>query len=195
MDEQGAIKLCIKHRDPVGFEFLVRRYRREAFHHAYGLLGNQEEALDACQESFAKAFAAIPRLESLAAFYPWFYRILRNRCLNLLARSKTAAAYRETAPQRASGLPEPSDPATILERQEEHQRVRQVLQRLAPEHREVLAMKYIQGQSYEEMARILGLPRGTIMSRLYYARTAFRRRYQNEAGLSDRPKTKTENAT
>jgi DNA-directed RNA polymerase specialized sigma24 family protein len=62
MDEQRAIQLCVKHRDPVGFEFLVQKYRREAFFHAFALMGNQEDALDACQDSFAKAFTTIPGL-------------------------------------------------------------------------------------------------------------------------------------
>jgi DNA-directed RNA polymerase specialized sigma24 family protein len=78
MDEQYAIELCLKHKDPVGFEFLVQKYRREAFGHAYAFLGNQDDALDACQESFARAFAAIPGLPKLPQFYPWFYCILRN---------------------------------------------------------------------------------------------------------------------
>ena len=51
MDEQRAIQLCVKHRDPVGFEFLAEKYRREAFGHAFALLGNQDDALDACQDS------------------------------------------------------------------------------------------------------------------------------------------------
>ena len=90
MDEQRAIQLCVQHRDPVGFEFLVQKYRREAFCHAFALLGNQEDALDACQDSFAKAFTAIPGLLKLPRFYPWFYCILRHRCLNLLARRQTS---------------------------------------------------------------------------------------------------------
>jgi hypothetical protein len=54
MDEQRAIQLCLKHRDPIGFEFLVRKYRREAFVHARALLGNEQDALDACQDAFLK---------------------------------------------------------------------------------------------------------------------------------------------
>ena len=176
MDEQHAIRLCIKHRDPVGFEFLVRKYRREAFMHAQALLGNPEDALDACQDSFARAFAAIPGLRQLPRFYPWFYCILRHRCLNLLARRQTADRYREAQQQ---GLPamEPAHPGNLLEEREDQQRVRRALESLKPEHREILVLKYFQELHYEEIAVLLDIPRGTVMSRLYHARMALRDAY------------------
>lgn len=177
MDEQHAIQLCVKHRDPVGFEFLVQKYRREAFGHAFALLGNQDDALDACQDAFAKAFAAIPRLRDLPQFYPWFYCILRNRCVNLLARRDTAERHREAEQHDASGMVDATNPGTVLERQEEQQRVRRALELLKPEHREILHMKYVQEHRYEEIASILGIARGTVMSRLYHARTALRDAY------------------
>ncbi len=177
MNEDGAIRLCVKHRDPVGFEFLVKKYRREAFAHALALLGNQEDALDACQDSFAKAFAAIPRLKELKQFYPWFYCILRNRCLNLLARRQTSDRYRAANAHDPAPAPDTADPARLLEGREEQQRVQQALASLKPDHREILVMKYVQDHRYEEIAALLGIPRGTVMSRLYHARTALREAY------------------
>ncbi len=177
MDERHAIQLCVKHRDPVGFEFLVQKYRREAFGHAFALLGNQDDALDACQDAFAKAFLAIPRLRELPQFYPWFYCILRNRCLNLLARRQTADLHREAEQRDPSRIVETVNPGTALEQREEQQRVRLALDSLQPGHREVLHMKYVQGHRYEQIAGILGIPRGTVMSRLYHARTALREEY------------------
>ena len=177
MDERRAIQLCVKHRDPVGFEFLVQQYRREAFSHAFALLGNQEDALDACQDSFARAFTAIPRLRELPRFYPWFYCILRNRCLNLLARRQTADRHRETEQHDASRMIDAVNPGCVLEQQEQQEQVRRALGLLKPEHREILNMKYLQEHSYEDIANILGIPRGTVMSRLYHARTALREEY------------------
>lgn len=176
MDEQRAIRLCVKARDPVGFEFLVQKYRREAFFHAYHFLGNQQDALDACQDSFARAFAAIPRLEALTEFYPWFYRILRNRCLNLLARRQTSRRY---ATAHAAGFVacdevEPPGPRGLLEQREEQQEMRAALAALDPEFREILTLKYLQDRSYAEIAALLEIPRGTVMSRLYHARLALR---------------------
>jgi RNA polymerase sigma-70 factor, ECF subfamily len=177
MDERRAIELCVKHRDPVGFEFLVQKYRREAFMHALALLGNQDDALDACQDSFAKAFAAIPRLRELPQFYPWFYCILRNRCLNLLARHQTSERYRAAEQHDALHAIDGETPGRLLELHEDRQRVRHALELVEPEYREILVMKYVQEHRYDEIAEILGIPRGTVMSRLYNARTALREEY------------------
>ena len=88
MNEQKAIRLCLKDRDPIGFEYLVQKYREQAFFHAISWLNNHEDALDACQESFARAFGAITRLKKMEKFYPWFYVILRNCSMNILADRK-----------------------------------------------------------------------------------------------------------
>ena len=185
MDEGYAIKLCLKHQDPVGFEFLVRKYRREALFHARALLGNTEDAADACQESFTRAFLAIPRLTHLDAFYPWFYRILRNCCLNMIRKKKSARKYR-TEKQRSAK--EATDEALLsreLEKREEQRTVWRVLQKLQPEFREILIMKYIQGLRYAEISILLCIPRGTVMSRLYYARKAFKETYPYADTLDD----------
>jgi DNA-directed RNA polymerase specialized sigma24 family protein len=84
MNEQKAIRLCLKDRDPIGFEYLVQKYREKAFYHAISWLNSREDALDACQESFTRAFGAITRVRELKRFYPWFYVILRNCCMNIL---------------------------------------------------------------------------------------------------------------
>jgi len=184
MDEKRAIQLCLKYRDPAGFEYLVKQYRREAFQHAYALLGNTEDAADACQDSFLKAFAALPQLGQLTGFYPWFYRILRNSCLNMLGRRHTISSYRHTKIERgpAEDAWEMVDPRELMERKEEAREVWEVLKRLKPEFREILSMKYMQGLSYEEISALLNIPRGTVMSRLYLARKSFR-----EAMLADGP--------
>ena len=75
MNEQKAIRLCLKHRDPTGFEYLVQKYRERALYTAFGWLNNNEDALDACQESFTRAFGAITRVKKMERFYPWFYVI------------------------------------------------------------------------------------------------------------------------
>lgn len=192
MDEQRAIQLCVKHRDPVGFEFLVEKYRREAFSHAFALLGNQDDALDACQDSFARAFAAIPGLRELPQFYPWFYCILRNRCLNVLSRRETSDRYREAQQHEAEQAMDTETPGHRIEQREEQQRVQRALAALKPEHREILVMKYVQEHRYEEIATMLGIPRGTVMSRLYHARLALREAFldlDRDANRSSTEKT------
>jgi RNA polymerase sigma-70 factor (ECF subfamily) len=178
MDEKRAIQLCLKHRDPAGFDYLVRQYRREAFHHAYALLGNAEDAADACQDSFLKAFAALPQLRELTGFYPWFYRILRNSCLNMLGRRHTASDYRKSRMEVSDpdDKAQDVDPSKLMQQKEEAGEVWEVMRQLKPDFREILAMKYFQGLSYHEISALLNIPRGTVMSRLYLARKSFRER-------------------
>lgn len=177
MTELKAIRLCLKHRDPVGFEYLVGRYRREAYFHALNLLGNEADAADACQEAFARAYAALPGLSHLSAFYPWFYRILRNYCLNQLSRRKTRESYLASHQAARETESEPASPAFLVQKQEEAAQVWRALEHLTPEFREILALKYFQDANYDQIAALLDIPRGTVMSRLYHARRAFREAY------------------
>ena len=175
MDERRAIDLCIAHRDPIGFEYLMRKYQREAYMHAIALVGNPEDAAEACQESFASAFASLPLLAELTAFYPWFYRVLRNRCLNMLSRRRTAAGYAKAHDgEEYSSIPGPEG---VLGREQEQAHVWRALASLKLEFREILALKYMRGHDYETLAALLGIPRGTVMSRLYHARKAFHAAY------------------
>jgi RNA polymerase sigma-70 factor (ECF subfamily) len=180
--EAHAIQLCLKHRDPAGFEALVRQYRREAFGHALALLGNAEDAADACQTCFAKAFAAMPGLEALDRFYPWFYRILRNFCLNQIARRHTREREADHVRHEEETRREAQRPDLIYVRNDEQRQVQAALGTLSPVHREVLCMKYFQQARYHEIAETLGIPEGTVMSRLYHARRAFRQAFEQETG-------------
>lgn len=174
MDERKAIDLCIIHRDPVGFEYLVRSFRREAFMHAVGMLGNEQDAADACQDSFLRAFSALPRVRTMERFYPWFYTILRNCCLNLIARRKTVADHTQREQQNSDAAQDEFSPSVLLEQTEEQRLVWRTLAAMTSADREILALKYIEGRCYDEIANLLGIPRGTVMSRLFYARQAFR---------------------
>jgi len=174
MTEENAIELCIKHRDPSGFDHLVKQYRREAMGHALGIMGNPDDAMDMCQESFKRAFQAMPKLEKLDQFYPWFYSILRNCCFNALARRKTTVKHADKlvldAEQKRSGF---AAPYAEMEKEEAKTEVWSTLQQLSPEHREILVLKYFKDMKYDTIAEILDIPRGTVMSRLYSARKSF----------------------
>lgn len=191
MTEENAIRLCIDHRDPSGFDYLVRRYRREAFYHAQSWLANESDAADACQDAFAAAFAAMPKLRQLDRFYPWFYRILKNRCLNLLARQRVRDRYQREE-QEWSKTPsalgaESPNPRRSLETAESKAEVWALLNQLKPKHREILILKYIHEFRYAEIAETLGVPRGTVMSRLYEAREAFRKVHRCRSSSLDHP--------
>ncbi len=148
--------------------------------HALALLHDREDAADVCQESFCKAFAAIPALTQLDHFYPWFYRILRNTCLNLLSRKQTSTNYRKSEAEREDR--DGPNPVDLVEKREERAVVEKCLLQLKLEHREILTMKYTQNLKYANISVILDIPRGTVMSRLYSARQAFQELYTEHAG-------------
>ncbi|MCD6117335.1 RNA polymerase sigma factor [bacterium] len=186
MNEISAITLCLKYRDPIGFEYLVKKYRREAMYHALSILGEKEDALDACQESFTKAYNAMPRLKTLDAFYPWFYRILRNTCLNMIRKKKNTIKFQRGYKEEYSGQAKAAAPDSILENKEKKIMIQDVFSSIQPQYREILSMKYVSGYSYEEISETLGIPRGTVMSRLYHARKVFQKKYKEISKSGDR---------
>ena len=171
--------MCLKERDPIGFEFLVEQYKREAYYHALSFTNNKEDAADACQDAFRKAFAAMPRLASLDNFYPWFYRILKNHCINMSARKRTANNYRQATIDGKIPQAQSINPSEELLKKEARESIRTVLETLTPNFKEILTLIYFGDKSYDEMAELLDIPRGTVMSRLFHARSAFRGAYKS----------------
>ena len=177
MNEGKAIVLCIKHHDPAGFEYLFKMFRKEAYFHAAAFLGNHDDAVDACQECFAKAFQSMSKLSYLKVFYPWFYTILRNHCMNILRKRKMASNYVSKESVTLENHTDQKSPVFLMEKGEEHLKTWKTMEAIAPEFREILAMKYIEGLTYRKISDLLGIPRGTVMSRLYHARKAFKNIY------------------
>ena len=159
MDDASAIEKCRK-GEWEAFRFLVERYQAQAVGHAIVVLGNREDARDAVQEAFVDAFRAINRFDTMRRFYPWFYVLLRNRCFKIAAQRKSSESVEETeilAPQ-----PNLSYEETLA--------LESALLALSAEDRELITLKYLDGLSYEELSERLEIPKGTVMSRLFYAR-------------------------
>jgi len=166
MDDSTAIQKC-RAGETEAFSHLVRRYQSEAIGHALTILGNLEDALDAVQDAFLDAYQAVGKFDVSRRFYPWLYTILRNRCFEMLAsRRKQAAAGAEVVEILARTA---KDSCGVAENV-----VDRALRELAAEDRELLTLKHLDGLSYDELAERLGIPAGTVMSRLYYARKRFR---------------------
>jgi RNA polymerase sigma-70 factor (ECF subfamily) len=165
MDDQTAIRQC-RAGDKEAFRHLVERYQAEAIGHAISILGNREDALDAVQEAFIDAYQAVGRFDLTRRFYPWFYIILRNCCYKLAASRKK----RETSNSDELVILAP----TASLQPEETMVLEQAMLELKDEERELIALKHLDGLSYEELAERLEVPLGTIMSRLYHARKKLR---------------------
>ena len=165
MDDIKTIERC-KAGQTEAFGQLVRQYQSQAIGHALALLGNLPDALDAVQDSFVAAYQALGRFDPSRRFYPWFYTILRNRCYRVL----TSRARRPvTDIDDVQLLAPPADESLS----DESAAVQRTLQELAPEDRELLVLKHLDGLTYDELAQRLGVPAGTVMSRLYHARRRF----------------------
>lgn len=165
--------------DTEAFELLVEKYKRKAFRLAYQVLRDQEEALDAAQEAFVKAFRALPKFKGDSAFYTWLFRITMNLALDR-KRQRTSRARsmgaEDVPPEEwertaVSTDPDPEILATGAERRE---RIRKALDSLSEPHRAIIILSDIEGLQYREIAEVLGIPMGTVMSRLHHARKRLR---------------------
>lgn len=162
------------------FGLLVRNYQKKAYAIAYGFVGNREDALEMAQESFARAYKALGRFDATMPFYPWLYRIIKNTCLNHLKRRKRRG---ETS---LDGLLEAGfDAAADGHGPDGHAELGDLraaivrgLEGLSEEHREIITLRHLHEMSYLEIAECLGIPKGTVMSRLHAARRALRGRLE-----------------
>ncbi len=170
-DERALILRC-QDGERDAFEPIVSRYMRRAAGFAMGWTGSRDDALDLSQEAFARAFRAIRRFDPDRPFYPWFHRILRNLCLNHLARASTR---RETPLGDDAPLASPApSPELLAERAELRALVWSAIRRLGENDREILVLREFQDLTYAEIAAVLDIPKGTVMSRLHHARARLR---------------------
>jgi RNA polymerase sigma-70 factor (ECF subfamily) len=156
------------------YEPLVRAYEPEAHRMALGILGDADAAHDAVQETFIKAYYALDRFDIGRSFRPWLLQILRNQCRDMLRRRKAGFDVERMDGIMAERLPSTSSPEKDHRRAEAREVLWKGLGRLSVDHREVLVMKELQGLNYAEIAEALGVPEGTVASRLYHARRALK---------------------
>lgn len=169
-----ALVMRAREGDTGAFGVLVERYMRRAYYAALGLLGSQEDALDISQEAFVRAFRAKERLDPSRPFYAWLYQIIRNLCFNHVrdrgTRRRRLREARTWLVDQASARTADLHPARAAEQREARKRVRAAIEKLPDREREVLVLKEFEGLLYREIAELVGIPIGTVMSRLYTAR-------------------------
>ncbi|MBN2800188.1 MAG: RNA polymerase sigma factor [Deltaproteobacteria bacterium] len=151
------------------FDLLLAASLPRVHRAALGLLGDEQEAREIAQEALLRAHRARDRYDPARPFYPWLYRIVRNACADARDRRRHQAVSGLDSDRVSS--PEGSALDAIGQR-EAIDRVRAAMETLTEEHREILSLRHFQDLSYSEIAQVLGLPKGTVMSRLYRARAA-----------------------
>ncbi len=172
--ERELIRKC-KAGDARFYEPLVRAYEPSGLRLATGMLGNLDDARDALQDAFVKAYEALNRFDLRRPFGPWFFQILRNHCRDML-RSRQARFKLEALDERLEMRPADAEDGPERRRQRAAARdlLWRALERVGDEHREILVLKELQGLRYTEIAQILDIPEGTVASRLFHARRALR---------------------
>jgi RNA polymerase sigma-70 factor (ECF subfamily) len=171
--------------DLPSFERLVARYQNKIMGYAARMLSDHNEAEDVAQEAFIKAYRSLDAFRGESSFSTWLYRIATNLCIDRLRKKKRS-------PQQAYSLDEPLDqeeekgarelpdfsaePTRSVEREELRRRVREMVAEMPEKLRAVLIMCDMQGMAYEDIARVLGVPIGTVKSRLFHARADLGRR-------------------
>ncbi len=159
------------------FGVLVSRYQDRLYPTVLRLAGCAEDAQDLMQEVFLKAFQKLDRFHEESSFYTWIYRIAVNLTLSGHRRRRTVTRWRQEAQISAldaAGDAHESDPSIPLERAERDRMIQNALNTLAPDQRAVVVMKEFDGLRYEEIGTILGIPVGTVRSRLHRARCELR---------------------
>jgi RNA polymerase sigma-70 factor (ECF subfamily) len=159
------------------YDELVKRYQERIYATIYHMTSNHEDANDLAQESFIKAFQALKSFKGGSSFYTWLYRISVNKTINFLKQRKKRthmslndldfnaehdpdlmALISDNTPRRAAGLTELQE------------KLNAALMRLSEPHRLVIVLHDVQGQSHEEIAKVMDCNIGTVRSRLFYAR-------------------------
>ena len=162
--------------DADAFESIVREYEKKVYNLALRMCGDREDALDASQEAFIKAYNSLGSFRGDSRFSVWLYRIVTNACLDLLRAKKRRAEVSLTSDDGDDEGAETqiADESLSPERLYEKKLLRETLQRglnsLGEDQRSILLLREIQGFSYEEIGGILSLESGTVKSRIFRAR-------------------------
>jgi len=167
--------------DRAAFRALFDKYHRRVFAIAMGVVKNQSDANDVTQEAFIKVHKHIETFQGASSFYTWLYRITMNLSIDHIRRKKSSryVDYDDAIGRDGGNVSDPAnltpsisgaDPSRSQSRKELAAEIQAALSTLPPYHQQVIVLREIDGLSYEEIAKIMNVPKGTIMSRLFHAR-------------------------
>ncbi len=168
----------VQQGDATAFRGLVERYQGRIYAHVYGMIRNREEARDLTQEAFVKAFRNMAGFRKEASFTTWLYRIASNVTIDFIRKNRRVriSEYDERIGHKepTAGGWDPDhlrrSPGRDHDRQVLYRAIMDAMQQLPPDQRQVVLLREIEGFSYREIAETMGIPEGTVMSRLFYAR-------------------------
>jgi RNA polymerase sigma-70 factor, ECF subfamily len=170
--EPDLVQAC-QRGESEAFRALFERYKDKVFSIAFRFSGNQATAMDIAQDTFLKLFSTIRDFRGDASFDTWIYRMVVNSCLDHRRRSWRLLPL---AQDHSATLRQPGDCLSELLRSEMSGRVRAAVDRLTPDLRIAIVLRYTEGLSYQEIAEVLGCSTGTVASRLNRAHKMLERR-------------------
>lgn len=161
----------------LAFEQLFDKYRDKVFSIAFRFVRNREDALEVTQEVFLRVYLGLSKFKTRSKFFTWLYRITVNRAIDFTrSRKIQPVAGLETSTldswtgSHQPGRPPPADPVELAQEKELEHHLRDAVDRLSPKHRAVFVLHASEKLSYSQIAEVLGINIGTVMSRLFYAR-------------------------
>ena len=163
------------------FEQIVLPHLNAAYNLARWLTRSEDDADDVVQESYLRALDSFHTFQMGRDGRPWLLKIVRNTCYTWLRKNKRYEAAEPFEENHPDVRVEGSNPETLLVAKANAQMVQQGLEHILPEYREILILRELEGFSYKEIAQIVDIPLGTVMSRLSRARKELRERLQEEA--------------
>lgn len=197
MQDDALIRRAAQ-KDEQAFEQLMLLHQKAVYNICYRMAGNAEDALDLSQEVFLKLWRTLEQYQFDAAFSTWLYRMTQNACIDFLRRQKRQQhASLTVSDDEAAGkelsvpdpAPLPEDRVIFNEKQED---IRTAMNALPPDFSEILELRVVRNLPYEQIAQIMGLPVGTVKSRLARARLQLKKRLEAgnffEQGASKRMK-------
>src|SRR5437879_5564102 len=174
--------------DAQAFRRLVEKYQRRVYQLALGMLKDPDDAMDISQETFVRVHRYLPSFKGDSSFFTWTYRIAVNLCLD--AGRKKGRSEPVEFDEREADIEAAMDPPssafagpqkTALNR-ELADKMEEALASLSENHRAILLLREVEGLSYEELSKALGIRKGTVMSRLFHARLKMQRKLREYLG-------------
>ena len=182
-DEEHKIVKRAQEGDQDAFRELVERYQRKVYSICYGMLKNPEDSMDVSQEVFVKVFRYLEKFNFESSFYTWLYRITVNMCIDFIRKNaKLRSVEFDDGVSRDGEVAgeEHIMPSTLgmnpdkaYGRKELREKMLEALESIPEKHRTILILREVEGLSYEELADVLKISKGTVMSRLFHARKYF----------------------
>jgi RNA polymerase sigma-70 factor (ECF subfamily) len=184
--DEGELIIRARDGDEEAFGALVHMYYQRVYNIARGFVREPEEARDLAQQAWLKVWKKLDTFKGHSGFFTWLYRLVTFVCLDYLRKKKRLAETElkeslETH-REAGAEPAPSatpNPVRALEAAEIRERFEQALDTLSPTQRTAIVLREVEGLSYEEIARAMRCSKGTVMSRIFYARRNLQRELED----------------